>query len=96
VLRLTPEAVRAIVDLVVAQDPGPGAGLRISAGPHSAFEQTWNYAVEREPLEGDLVIEEGRARVFVEPDAAPQLEHAMLDAHVDENTLEERFVVRQS
>jgi Fe-S cluster assembly iron-binding protein IscA len=47
-----------------------------------------------EPFEGDLVIEDGRARVFVDPDAAKELEHGVLDAHVDEHTLETRFIVR--
>jgi iron-sulfur cluster assembly protein len=93
-LTLTSEAVRAVLDLVVAQDPAAGAGLRISAGPPSAFEQAWNYAVVREPREGDVVIENGAARVFVDPDAAKQLERAVLDAHVDEDTAEARFIVR--
>lgn len=93
-LALTPEAVRAVVGFVVAQDAGPTAGLRISSGPHSAVDQTWDYSVEDEPSEGDLVIDDGPARVFVDPDTAKNLEHAELDAHVDENTLETRFIVR--
>jgi Fe-S cluster assembly iron-binding protein IscA len=94
VLTLTPEAVRAVVDLVVAQGPSSG-GLRIAPGPPSAAERTWDYAVVREPFEGDLVVNAGRARVFVDPDAAPHLEHAVLDARVDnDDTLKTRFVVR--
>jgi Fe-S cluster assembly iron-binding protein IscA len=93
-LALTAEAVRAVVDFVVAQDAGPNAGLRVSPGPHSAVDRTWNYSVEHEPFGGDLVIEDGPARVFVDPDAASDLEHAELDAHVDEHTLETRFIVR--
>ena len=95
-LTLTPEAIRAVVDVVVAQESRPRAGLRISPGPHSAFEPTWDYAVEREPREDDVVIEEGPAQVFVDPDAVPLLEHAVLDAQIDDDTLEVRFVVRQS
>jgi iron-sulfur cluster assembly protein len=93
-LVLTPEAIRAVLEFVVAQDAGTDAGLRISPGPHSAVDRTWDYSVVHEPVEGDLVIEDGGARVFVDPDAAKQLEHAMLDAHVDEQTLETRFIVR--
>ena len=93
-LTLTPEATRAVLDLVVARDPSAAAGLRISPGPPSTFEPTWDYAVEREPRPGDVVVEAGRTRVFVDPDAAPQLEHAVLDAHVDPNTLETHFAVR--
>jgi iron-sulfur cluster assembly protein len=93
-LALTPEAVRAVLRFVIAQDASPTAGLRISGGPYSAVDRTWNYSVEHEPLEGDFVIEDGSARVFVDPDAAMELEHAELDAHVDEDVLETRFIVR--
>src|SRR5262249_30208891 len=93
-LVLTPDAVRAVVDFVVRQDAGPTAGLRISGGPHSAVDRTWAYAVEHAPFEGDLVIEDGPARVFVDPDAAKELEHAVLDAKVDEQTADVRFVIR--
>ena len=93
-LELTPEAVRAVVEFVVGRDAGQAAGLRISPGPHSTSEPTWNYAVEHEPYEGDVVIEDGPARVFVDPDAAKALEHAVLDAHVHEQTLETHFIVR--
>jgi Fe-S cluster assembly iron-binding protein IscA len=95
VLTLTPEAVRAVVDVVAAQDSAPGAGLRISAGPPSTFEPTWDYAVQREPFDGDVVVEEGPARVFVDADAAGELEQAVLDAHVDEATAESRFIIRR-
>jgi iron-sulfur cluster assembly protein len=96
VLTLTPEATRAALDLVAARDPSSEAGLRISPGPRSTFEPTWNYVVEPEPRPGDIVVEAGSTRVFVDPDAAPQLEHAVLDAHVDTNTLATHFVVRLS
>ena len=93
-LALTPEAIRAVVEYVVGQDGGAAAGLRISPGPPSAADRTWNYAVAHEPSEGDVVIEDGPARVFVDPDAAKDLDDSVLDAHVDDDTLEIRFVVR--
>jgi iron-sulfur cluster assembly protein len=93
-LALTPEATRAVRDYVVGQDAGAAAGLRISAGPPSAADRTWNYAVVHEPFEDDLVIEDGGARVFVDSDAAKDLEDSVLDAHLDEHTLEPRFIVR--
>ena len=65
-----------------------------SPGPHSAVDRTWDYSVVHEPFEGDVVIEDGRARVFVDSDAAKELENAVLDANVDEHTLEPRFIVR--
>jgi iron-sulfur cluster assembly protein len=93
-LTLTPEAERVVFDVVVREDAGPDAGLRISPGPPSAAEGTWNYAVVHGPWEGDLVIEDGNARVFVDADAASELEDSVLDAHIDEQTLEARFIVR--
>jgi iron-sulfur cluster assembly protein len=93
-LALTPGAVRAVLEFVVGQDSGAHAGLRISAGPPSAAERTWNYAVVHEPVTGDVVIEDGPARVFLDPDVASDLEHSVLDAHVDEQTVETRFIVR--
>jgi iron-sulfur cluster assembly protein len=93
-LELTPEAVRAVVEFVVREDAGIAAGLRISPGPHSAVDRTWDYSVVHEPFEGDPVVEDSGARVFVDPDAAKDLEHAVLDANVHEDTLETRFIVR--
>ena len=93
-LALTPPAVRAVFEFVVRHDSGADAGLRITAGPPSAADRTWNYAVVREPVAGDVVIEDGPARVFLDPDVASELEHSVLDAHVDEQTLETRFIVR--
>jgi Fe-S cluster assembly iron-binding protein IscA len=94
VLTLTPDAARAVVDVVLARQLGPDAGLRISPGPPSTAERTWNYAVEAKPWEGDVVVTDGPARVFVDADAAGELDDAVLDAHVDDDTLEVRFVVR--
>jgi iron-sulfur cluster assembly protein len=96
VLTLTPEAVRAVVDVVVTQEPSGAAGLRIAPGPPSAAERTWDYAVAREPFDGDLLVEAGPARVFVDPDAAQQLKDAVLDARIDDNTLETHFIVLTS
>jgi iron-sulfur cluster assembly protein len=94
VLTLTPEAARAVVDVVVARETGPEAGLRISPGPPSTAERVWDYAVVRGPEEGDVVVTEGAARVYVDPDAAQELDDAVLDAHLDEDTLEARFILR--
>ena len=93
-LELTPEARRAVLALVVGQDAGATAGLRISPGPHSAADRTWDYTVVHAPYEGDVVIEEGGSRVFVDPDAATELQDAILDAHVEEQSLDTRFVIR--
>jgi iron-sulfur cluster assembly protein len=76
-LTLTTSAVEA-VDMLLHSSPEvpDDAGLRIgSTGPS---ELTIELAAE--PAPGDQVIEEGGARVFVDPDAAPLLENAQLEA----------------
>jgi Fe-S cluster assembly iron-binding protein IscA len=93
-LELTPDAVRAVFDVVVAQDAGPTAGLRISPGPHSAADQSWDISVEPAPFEGDVVIEDGPARVFVDADAVDALDDAVLDAHIHEQAADTHFIVR--
>ena len=93
-LTLTPTAARAVVDVVVAQNTGRDAGLRISAGPPSTAERTWDYAVVSAPWEGDVVVEDGPARVYVDSDVAGELDDAELDAHVDEDTGDARFILR--
>jgi Fe-S cluster assembly iron-binding protein IscA len=93
VLALTPAAVQAVVDVVVRENPHEGAGLRIAPGPRSAGDQTYTFAVEAEPLPGDVVVEEGPARIFLDADAAPLLDDRLLDAHVDEDHDDVRLVV---
>jgi Fe-S cluster assembly iron-binding protein IscA len=57
------------------------AGLRID----TAGEAQFSLEIAPEPAPGDQVIEEGGARVFVDPEAALILDNAELEARSDGN-----------
>ncbi|RLK47363.1 HesB/IscA family protein [Microbacterium telephonicum] len=79
-LTLTENATTAVKNLT-AQLPTDTGGLRIS----EAAEPGAGYAVSLAPApeKGDVVVEEGGARVFVDPVATVQLDDRVLDARVD-------------
>lgn len=81
-LALTPEAVLAINAILEANAMPAGSGLRISAEPVQGEEETsFGLSLEEEPLAGDSVVEEGGARVFLDPDAAELLDSSLLAVH---------------
>ena len=75
-LTLAPSAVEAVD--VLLHNPGvpEAAGLRIAAHSPSELE----LGIAAEPGPDDQVIEEGDARVFIDPVAAPLLDDARLEA----------------
>lgn len=75
-LTLSQSAVEAVDGLLHHPEVPDDAGLRISP----AGESQLTIELAAEPAPGDQVIEEGGARVFVDPDAAPMLDDAELDA----------------
>lgn len=79
-LSVTENAVELIVNLTQREQVPEGAGLRI-ATDHSAGSLTLSLAPEPEP--GDQVIDASGARLFLDSEAAVQLDHTSLDAAVD-------------
>ena len=77
-LTLSPSAIEAVDNLLHMSEIPDDAGLRI----RSAGESELTIEIAPEPAPGDQVIEEGGARVFVDSDAAPMLDHAQLDARM--------------
>jgi Fe-S cluster assembly iron-binding protein IscA len=75
-LTLTPSAVEAVDSLLHRPEVPEDAGLRI----RTAGESQLTIAIAPEPGPDDQVIEDGGARVFVEPEAVPMLDGAELDA----------------
>ena len=75
-LTLSPSAVEAVDNLLHRPEVPDDAGLRI----RTAGESQLAIAIAAEPEPDDQVIEEGGARVFVEPEAVPMLDNAELDA----------------
>lgn len=81
-LTLTDSAVSAIRDLTSQPQLPEQTGLRIMAQGEGA--QSLELALTEGPAAGDQVVEEGGARVFVEPAAATVLADKALDAEVND------------
>lgn len=79
-LTLTPSAVQAVDAILHSSDAVPDdAGLRIGTDgdAHLTVE------LVDEPAPGDAVIEEGGARVFVDPEVSGMLDDAQLEARAE-------------
>jgi iron-sulfur cluster assembly protein len=81
-LTLTDGAVSAIRSLTSQPELPVQTGLRIVA--RGEGEVSFQLALAEGPVAGDQVVEEGGARVFVEPAAAAVLEAKALDAQLNE------------
>ena len=76
-LTLTPSAVQAVDAILHSSDAVPDeAGLRIGSDDDAHL----TVELVPEPAPGDAVIEEGGARVFVDPDVSDMLDDAQLEA----------------
>jgi iron-sulfur cluster assembly accessory protein len=76
--RVTPRAAAQVAE-IASREGKPGAGLRLAvdAGGCSGFQ--YRFALEEAPGEDDLVIEEGPAKVFLDPVSLELLAGAELD-----------------
>jgi Fe-S cluster assembly iron-binding protein IscA len=82
--------IRAIADRPELPD---GAGLRIASDASS--DAGLSVAAVPEPEQGDQVVDEKGARVFVDSDLAALLDDKILDARVDERGSAEFLVSTQ-
>lgn len=80
-LTVTDNAVAAIRSLTAAPEVPDGAGLRIATDPAAGALQL---TVSPEPQEGDAVVDNAGARLFLDTDAALLLDDKALDATVDD------------
>jgi Fe-S cluster assembly iron-binding protein IscA len=80
-LELTENTIAAVKELTVSSRT---AGLRIFAGDASRRDTTLAAAFVERPADGDQVVEEQDARVYLDRDAAVALGDKVLDAHVEE------------
>ena len=78
-LTLSDSAVQAVDRLLSTPEIPDDAGLRI----RPAGESQLTLEIASEPAPGDHVVEQGGARVFVDSEAAPMVEHAELDARME-------------
>jgi iron-sulfur cluster assembly protein len=86
-LTITNDAADAIARTLEEQ-PG-GAGLRIARGTQSmnGSGPPLQMQLAPEPAADDEVIEEHGVRLFVQPEAAEQLDGKVLDAEVEDGEL---------
>jgi iron-sulfur cluster assembly protein len=78
---LTENAVMVIRDLTAQEGELQTGGLRIAGGPAAG---SLMFAVAEQPAQGDQVIDNLGARLFLDSAAARLLENKALDAAVDE------------
>ena len=76
--RVTPRAAAQVAE-IAAREGRPGAGLRVSvsAGGCSGFQ--YGFDLEDAPQPDDLVVEEGGAKVYVDPVSLDLLAGSELD-----------------
>lgn len=80
-LTLTDNAVMVIRDLTAQQTVPQSAGLRIATDPTAG---ALTLALVEEPAQGDQVMDNSGARLFLDSEAAQLLDDKALDAEVDE------------
>jgi len=80
-LTMTDNAVLVIRDLTEQQDVADGGGLRIAA---DAAAGSLSIELVPQPVQGDHVVDNQGARIFLDADAAQLLNDTSVDAVVDE------------
>jgi Fe-S cluster assembly iron-binding protein IscA len=79
-LELSALAVEVIRDIVSEGDVGPDGGLRIS-GVGDNGETALDFELAEEPVEGDEVVRDGGAVLFLDEIASAVLNDKRLDVH---------------
>jgi iron-sulfur cluster assembly protein len=79
-LKITQQAQEAIASIVADGGVGEGGGLRIT-GSGSNGETALDFDVAAAAAEGDSVVVEGDARLFLDQTAAAVLDDKVLDVH---------------
>lgn len=87
-LTLTSSAAEAVKTLTNAPELPDDSGLRITVKTSGEDRVGLDLTMVEHPSEGDQVIEEAGARVFVDPEAAVHLDYRTLDATVVGNKVQ--------
>jgi Fe-S cluster assembly iron-binding protein IscA len=85
VLTLTPNATETIERILASPELPDGAGIRITPSTQAmdgASGGNLKLVVAEEPSDGDQVIDEHGARVFVQDSVADYLDDMLLDAGI--------------
>jgi iron-sulfur cluster assembly protein len=79
-LELSAQAIEVIRDIVADGEVGPDGGLRIS-GVADNGETALDFELAEAPVEGDAVVREDGAVLYLDETAAAVLEDKRLDVH---------------
>ncbi len=79
-LRVTEDAAATIAEVCVENGAGPAGGLRIS-GTASNGETALDFEVVSAASEGDAVVRQGEAVLFLDETASAVLDDKTLDVH---------------
>jgi len=82
-LTITPSAADAIRTIVDSTDLPDEGGLRISIAQQNGPQASLELSVSPAPLEGDAILEENGAHVFLDELAAMALDDKSLDAQIE-------------
>ncbi len=80
-LVMTQQAVEAIRTIVEEGEVGPNGGLRISGSNEGNGDTALEFELAPEPAEGDEVVREGGAVVFLDQTAVEVVADKTLDVH---------------
>jgi Fe-S cluster assembly iron-binding protein IscA len=81
-LTITSNAAEAIRTIVEATDVPDEGGIRIAIAQQNGAQASLELAISPAPLEGDEVLEEEGAHVFLDEMAAVALDDKSLDAQI--------------
>jgi iron-sulfur cluster assembly protein len=81
VLTLTEQAVEAIRGIIEDGEAGPDGGLRISGSGSGNGDTELEFELASEARDGDQVVRDGGAVVYLDSTAAAVLDDKMLDVH---------------
>jgi iron-sulfur cluster assembly protein len=80
-LVITEPAREAIRNIIEESEVGPNGGLRIFGSDDETGETAFEFELAPEPADGDEVVRDGDAVVFLDQTAAELLADKILDAH---------------
>lgn len=86
-LRLTQAAATAVRDLTSKAPPASGVRLHVGSVPPPGRGAPIVIELESWPDQRDAVIENGGARLYVEPETLCVLDHKLLDVRVTEDLM---------
>ncbi len=84
-LILTEQAATLIKDILDESESGPDAGLRISGTTAGDGSASLEFSLARSPIEGDEVVSDNGATVFLDGVAATALSDKTLDAEAHDD-----------